>query len=424
MRDMHATRSGMEMAFGRSGRAIVALLVVAAAPFAPFAQARAQGAAQTTAAADSTVAPAPNARAIWDIDVLSYETHTRVQHFVGLFSGKVRAEFEKSLARQTRYGQLISQKLRDGGLPQDMTYLALIESWYDPNAFSKAAAVGIWQFMAGTARGVGLRVNWWVDERRDPLRSTEGAVRLLSGLRSQFGSLYLAAAAYDGGDGRVSRGLAHYASKLDGVEGEDRFFSLAETKFLRPETRDYVPKIIAAALVGKEPSRYGVSVESLPPLVFDTVRVAGNTPLAAVGNASGTTAESIHELNLHLLRGMTPPGDSIWVRVPAGAAAGFDEHFAALEPAERIAVNTVTVKKGESMSSIAKKNGLTAKQLGWYNPKAERLKSGNLVAGQRILVPTKATVRVAAEVPNPSLERYPRRAKAPVKAPVKKKPAK
>jgi membrane-bound lytic murein transglycosylase D len=154
------------------------------------------------------------------------------------------------------------------------------------------------------------------------------------------------------------------------------------------------------------------------------VRVAGNTPLAAVGNASGTTAESIHELNLHLLRGMTPPGDSIWVRVPAGAAAGFDEHFAALEPAERIAVNTVTVKKGESMSSIAKKNGLTAKQLGWYNPKAERLKSGNLVAGQRILVPTKATVRVAAEVPNPSLERYPRRAKAPVKAPVKKKPAK
>src|SRR5471032_353041 len=248
MRVVHATRSWMEKAFGRSGRAIVALLVVASAPFAlfalfalfaPFAQARAQGAAQTTAAVDSAVAPAPNARAIWDIDVLSYETHTRVQHFVGLFSGKVRAEFEKSLARQTRYGQLISQKLRDGGLPQDMTYLALIESWYDPNAFSKAAAVGIWQFMAGTARGVGLRVDWWVDERRDPLRSTEGAVRLLSGLRSQFGSLYLAAAAYDGGDGRVSRGLAHYASKLDGVEGEDRFFSLAETKFLRPETRDY-----------------------------------------------------------------------------------------------------------------------------------------------------------------------------------------
>jgi peptidoglycan lytic transglycosylase D len=275
--------------------------------------------------------------------------------------------------------------------------------------------------MAGTARGVGLRVDWWVDERRDPLRSTEAAVRLLSGLRSQFGSMYLAAAAYDGGDGRVSRGLAHYASRLDGVEGEDRFFSLAETKFLRPETRDYVPKIIAAALVGKEPSRYGVSVESLPPLVYDTVLVAGSTPLSAVGNAAGTTAQSIHELNFHLLRGMTAPGDSVWVRVPAGAAEGFDERYAALEPAERTAVTRITTKKGESMASVAKRNGLTAKQLGWYNPKAQRLKSGNLVTGQTILVPSKETVRAAIEVPNPSLEKYPHRAKA--KAPVKKKPA-
>ena len=105
---------------------------------------------------------------------------------------------------------------------------------------------------------------------------------MLSDLRSQFGSLYLAAAAYDGGDGRIARGLVRYANRLDGVEGEDRFFSLADTKFLRQETRDYVPKIIAAALVGKEPARYGVTVDSLPPLEYDTVRVPGATPLAAV----------------------------------------------------------------------------------------------------------------------------------------------
>jgi membrane-bound lytic murein transglycosylase D len=435
MNESGAAGRGRGRLTGRCGGALVALLFASAAPFAQaVAQAAVQATVPVAVQADSSLVATLESKPVWDIDVRSYETRERVQHFVGLFSGKVRAEFEKSLQRQTRYGALIRQKLRDGGLPEDMTYLALIESWYDPNAFSKAAAVGIWQFMAGTARGVGLRVDWWVDERRDPMRSTEGAVRLLSGLRSQFGSLYLAAAAYDGGDGRVSRGLLRYAGRLDGVEGEDRFFSLAETKFLRQETRDYVPKIIAAALVGKEPSRYGVTVESLPPLVFDTVRVAGATPLAAIANATGTNAESVHELNLHLLRGMTAPGDSAWVRVPAGTAGGFDERFAALEADERNAVKSVITKKSESMSSVARAHGLTARQLGWYNPKAVRLKSGNLAPGQTILVPTRETVRVAAEVPNPSLERYPRRARASVKGkavaavkklaePVKKKPA-
>jgi membrane-bound lytic murein transglycosylase D len=400
----------------RIGGAAIALLLLSSLPSA--AQSVADSAVQSLAVlppADTVRPVVADIGPVWDIDVHSYETHERVQHFVGLFSGTVRDEFAKGLQRETRYGPLIRQKLRDRGLPEDMMYLALVESWYDPNAFSKAAAVGIWQFMAGTARGVGLRVDWWVDERRDPVRSTEGAVRLLSGLRTQFGSLYLAAAAYDGGDGRVSRGLVRYADQLDGVEGEDRFFSLAATKFLRPETRDYVPKIIAAALVGKEPLRYGVTVDSLPQLVFDTVRVPGETPLAAVANATGTTAEAVRELNFHLVRGMTPPGDAMWVRVPPGSAAVFDERFAALAPEERAGVTRVHSKKGDSMFSIAHAHGLTTKQLGWYNPKVSRLKSGNLVAGQEILVPAAATLRVAADVPNPALERYPHRAKAPVK---------
>jgi membrane-bound lytic murein transglycosylase D len=409
---------------GRAGGAMFAALVVAGIlGAAPFSRAAAQSAVTDSAAIDTAVVTAIVAGPVWDIDVHSYETHQRVQHFIGLFSGKVREEFEKSLQRQSRYGALIRQKLRDGGLPEDMTYLALIESWYDPNAFSKAAAVGIWQFMAGTARGVGLRVDWWADERRDPVRSTEGAVRLLSGLRAQFGSLYLAAAAYDGGDGRVSRGLVRYAGRLDGVEGEDRFFSLAETSFLRPETRDYVPKIIAAALVGKEPARYGVKIDSVPEFAFDTVRVPGGTSLAGIANAAGVPAENVHDLNLHLLRGMTPPDDSLWVRVPVGAADGFDERFAALEPEERAAGKYITTKKGESMSSVARAHGISTKQLGWYNPRADRLKNGNLVAGQRILVPTRATLHLAVDVPNPSLERYPRKAKTPAKSTTKGKVA-
>ena len=352
-----------------------------------------------------TVPPLP----AWDIDVKTYESHPRVQHFIEIFTHRARSPFELSLQRQSRYGDFIRQRLRDGGLPQDRIYLALIESWYDPHAYSKAAAVGMWQFMAGTARGMGLRVDWWVDERRDPARSTDGAVRLLSGLREQFGSLYLAAAAYDGGDGRVARGLAKNSRKMTGIEGEDRFFALAKTKDLRLETRDYVPKLIAAALVGKEPAKYGLSVDSVPPWAFDTVRVGGSTPLAAIATAAGTNVSAISVLNPHVLRGVTPPAESLWVRVPIGATEGFTERWAELDSAARTGLTSVVSKKGETMTSVAKRHGVTAKQLGWYNPKVSRLKSGALATGQRLLVPSAAVAAAALDVPNPSIERYPRR---------------
>ena len=360
---------------------------------------------------------------VWDMDVRSYEGHDRVERYVRIFSGSAKAPFEKSLQRQSYYAPLISAKLRAGGLPEDLTYLALIESWYDPHAYSSAAAVGMWQFMAGTARGVGLRVDWWIDERRDPVRSTEGAVRMLRGLRDQFGgSLYLAAAAYNGGDGRVSRGLALHRSEMAGVEGEDRFFALSEYNYLRPQTRDYVPKLIAAALVGKEPARYGVTFDSVAPFAYDSVRVDGAVPVAAVAAVTGATLAQLRELNPHLLRGMTPPGESRWVRVPVGTAANFEEKFTALEPNERAAFSSIDSKKGESMASIAKKHGLSVKQLAWYNPKVTRLKSGNLAVGQRIRVPAKQTVAAAFDVPDPSIEKYPKRGRQSVKkpAPVKK----
>lgn len=360
-------------------------------------------------AADALVAPgAP----VWDIDVRPYETRARVQEYVRIFSGRAKGIFATALQRQTQYGPMIRERLRAKGLPEDLTYLALVESWFNPHAYSRAAAVGFWQFMAGTARGMGLRVDWWVDERRDPVRSTEAAARLLVGLRTQFGSLYLAAAAYNGGSGRVSRGLARYPAAMAGVEGEDRFFALAEKSYLRPETRNYVPKIIAAALVGEEPARYGVTVESLPPYAIDSVRAAGGTPLAAVANALGVAPAEIAELNPALLRGMTPPNDSMWVRVPVGRATGFAERLDALEPDERRALARTESKKGQSMASIARAHGFTAKQLGWFNPKVARLKSGNLRAGQVILVPRRDVVVLARDVPNPSIEKYPSRRRA------------
>jgi membrane-bound lytic murein transglycosylase D len=372
-----------------------------------------------SATAEASATPPP---ITWDLAVEANAERTRVAYFADVFSGRARPAFELALSRQTRFAGMIGERLKAGGLPQDLTYLALIESWYNPDAYSKAAAVGMWQFMAGTARGVGLRVDWWVDERRDPVRSTEGAVRLLRSLHTDFGSFFLAAAAYNGGSGRVSRGLNQFAARIEPFEGEDRYFALSDTRYLRAETRDYVPKMIAAALVAKQPDRYGLRVDPMPAFAFDSVRAPAGAPLPAIARAIGVDVGMIGELNPHVLRGMAPPTDSLWVRVPPGSAVDFDTRYFALDSADRVALTRVTSKKGESMTSIARRHKLTAKQLNWYNPKAQRLKSGNLVPGQPILVPSTAVAAAARDVPNPAIERYPRRRAAPVKPAAKAKP--
>jgi membrane-bound lytic murein transglycosylase D len=351
--------------------------------------------------------PASITTPIWDIDVTSYEGQDRVAFFVNRFTGSARATFQRALTRQTRYAEMITAKLRAGGLPEDMLYLALIESAYDVHAYSRAAAVGMWQFMTTTARGVGLRVDWWVDERRDPVRSTEGAVRFLNELTETFGSVYLAAAAYNGGPGRVSRGLTQHASALEGTAGDDLFFGLAERNALRQETKDYVPKLIAAALVGKDPARFGVRGDSMLPFRWDSVRVPLATPLAAVAKAIDVPLDTIQDYNPQILRGMTPPtGSELILRVPVGTAARFVEGFEALDLDERAAVRPVVSKKGDYVARIAQANGLTARQLTWYNPGLRRLKNGHLVAGQRVLVPRRDVVAAARDIPDPKVERY------------------
>ena len=342
----------------------------------------------------------------WDIDVRSYETHKRVEYYVERFRGPVRQTFSEWLSRGTRYEPMIRAKLQAAGLPSDLTYLALIESGYNPHAYSRAAAVGMWQMMTATARGVGLRVDWWVDERRDPVRSTDAAIRFLNHLHEQFGSLYLAAAAYNGGPGRVSRGLRRHADDLEGTSGEDVFFALAEHNYLRRETRDYVPKMIAAALVAKDPSRYGIPVEQRPPLSYDTVRVGPSTPLAAVAAAVGTSLDEIRELNPQILRGATPPKGSLTLRIPTGTSPLFDSAYAALPEEDRTAFTKITTKKGATLVSVARQGRITTKQLRWYNPTVKPTKSGRLPVGRVVLIPSPAVIAAAYDVPDPAIERY------------------
>jgi membrane-bound lytic murein transglycosylase D len=268
--------------------------------------------------------------------------------------------------------------------------------------------VGMWQFMTSTARDMGMRVDWWVDERRDPVRSTAAAVRFIRGLRDQFGSLYLAAAAYNGGPGRVSRGLARYADDLENTAGDDAFFVLAEKDYLRNETREYVPQLIAAALIAKEPARYGMTIHALPPLAYDSVRVPPSTPIAAIAKAARASTRDITDLNPHLLRGMTPPRDSYQVRVPAGTAAAFDSAFGALPDEDRTATHRLETKKGDTAERLARAHGIPVSALEGFNPNLRRLKpSGRLVVGQILVIPTSAVASASLAVPDPAIERFP-----------------
>ncbi|MGH7701961.1 MAG: transglycosylase SLT domain-containing protein, partial [Gemmatimonadales bacterium] len=180
----------------------------------------------------------------WDIDVATYNSHNRVQYYLDFFQGPARERMAIWLTRLPKYEAMIRARLKEQGLPGDMVYLALIESGFSNTAVSRSRAVGMWQFMKGTGRHYGLRVDRWVDERRDPMKATNAAARHLADLRDRFGSLYLAAAAYNAGAGKVGRGLKRLPEEEeDSVNADATFFRLYDTKFLRRETKDYVPKL-------------------------------------------------------------------------------------------------------------------------------------------------------------------------------------
>lgn len=335
-----------------------------------------------------------------------YETHDRVAHYVALFSGTARTRTAERLTRGTRFEPMIRAKLRTAGIPDELYYLALIESGFDPNAYSRAAAVGMWQFMTTTARGVGMRVDHWVDERRDPVRSTDGAITFLQALKEQFGSYYLAAAAYNGGPGRVSRGLSRYAEEIEGAAADDQFFALAEKSYLRAETRNYVPQLIAAALIGRDPARYGIRVDTQPPFAYDSVRVPPATALAAVARAAGVPLDAVQSLNPQVLKGVAPPTDSVALRVPPGTGVLVTLALDTMPEAARSGLVRHVTRKGETVTSLARRHGTTAARVRAYNPRLRALKSGAVSAGQVVWLPTADALLAARSVPDPSIERY------------------
>jgi membrane-bound lytic murein transglycosylase D len=322
----------------------------------------------------------------WDIDVATYNSHDRVQYYLDFFQTRGRERMGIWLTRMPRYESMIRERLQRQSLPGDLMYLALIESGFSNTATSRAKAVGMWQFMKGTARLYGLRVDSWVDERRDPYRATDAAARHLNDLTRRFGSLYLAAAAYNAGSGKVSRGLVRLPDEeSDSVNTDATFFRLYDTKWLRRETKDYVPKLIAAALIAKEPRRYGFNPGRAEPAVYDSIVVPDMTGLDVLARLADTTVAAIRELNPQYLRLTTPPGTRSIVRLPSGRGQATIAAYAELPPRRRVTFIEHFVARGETLSGIAQRYKVSQAMLAAANP---RVSSRRLRINQRIVVPT------------------------------------
>ena len=296
----------------------------------------------------------------------------QVQAFIERFTGSRREIVGLWLNRSSRYLSMIRDVLRNQGLPEDLAFVAMIESGYNPLAVSRAGAKGLWQFMAGTARRYGLRVDQWVDERLDPEKSTTAAARYLRDLHEQFGSWALAKAAYNAGELKVIRAIK--------AANSNDFWALARTRLLRQETREFVPAIHAATVIGRDPQRFGFTPNEHTPVAIDQVMVPASTNLKNLASGAGLPDNSLRVLNPVLVRGTTPPGSAYELKIPAGSR---DAIRTALTPKPRPAVargsRRVIATKGataadvhvvqprETVSSIATQHGVTVREILRWN---------------------------------------------------------
>lgn len=357
----------------------------------------------TPVAAAPVVALPPLPIDIADFD-LPVHDNEHVRRWLDVFQNRNRRQFVGYLERKGRYEPMIREQLAARGLPQDLIYLALIESGFVPRAVSRAKAVGMWQFMAPTAVSYGLEVSERLDERRDPLRSTEAAARHLQGLYKQFGSWYLAAAAYNSGGGRVARLLNEHAG---GARGSDSLF-WAIAPHLPRETRDYVPLLIAATIIGKYPDRFGFGdVRSLSPERLDRVEIPDETELNVLARLANVAPERLRELNPHLVGDRTPPKRSVSLHLPVGAGAAFRKAYAALPPEQRVPKQVHVVEPGETLSGIAARYATTVRQLQSANDIDD---PSHIRSGQKLKLPQGALAAAPSSPEAASAEKSSRHA--------------
>jgi membrane-bound lytic murein transglycosylase D len=304
-----------------------------------------------------------------------------VERFMKHFQTTGRKYFRKWLVRSGKYLPMIQEILNENGLPEDLAYLALIESGFNPHARSHANAVGIWQFMLWTGRYNGLRTDWWIDERKDPEKASHAAARHLRDLYSQFDSWYLAAAGYNAGAGRIRKAIRKNRT-------EDFWVIAKNRRTLKRETRHYVPKYLAAMIIAKDPEKYGFhNIVPEEPVTYKKVRVDGPTDIKVIAKAAGISTHEIKKLNPELRRWFTPPDyPGYEIKIPEDRYEAYISNMTSLPKQKRVRFHRHKVRNGDTLSTIAESYRTSVKPIMYLN----NLKSRSFIrAGSTLFVPVR-----------------------------------
>jgi membrane-bound lytic murein transglycosylase D len=336
-----------------------------------------------------TAATAENVQA--DLEQTAHDLpiplNERVLRYVELFQGRLREFLAEGLQRGAQYLPMIQNVFRAEGLPLDLAYVPLIESAFKPTALSRAKARGVWQFMKGTGVENGLRQDWYIDERSDPEKATQAAAKYFKTLYRMFDDWHLAMASYNGGPGRMQRAIKR--------SGRDDFWSLSATsRYLPRETREYVPMILAAVIIAKNPVKYGFDVPALTAPAVETVSIPPAVDLRRVAEWAGVSVDEIQQLNPELRRWTTPiRGTDYELTVPQGTGSIIRERLGAAAPGTLNALQWHTVKRGETLATIARKLRVSRADLA----EANYLKATSRVTtGQKLLIPRMPSAAVLA----------------------------
>ncbi len=294
-----------------------------------------------------------------------------------VMSERIPERFGRYLARSSRYLRMMKNILREEGVPEDIAYLPLIESGFYTHAYSRSRASGPWQFIKGTGRRYGLKIDWWVDERRDPVKSTYAAARYLRDLHEMFGSWSLALAGYNAGEGKIKRALKVTKAK--------DFWSVMRTMAIKRETFNYVPKFIAARQIALDPESYGfTNIPYQKDFTYDEVTIEFPMSLDVIARISGSDVKTVKDLNPELRRWSTPPVDKYNLKIPRGSRETFLANLPKIPEAQRVTVKVHIVRSGDTVSQIAHRYAVPQKSIITYN----RLSRRALIRpGQRLIIP-------------------------------------
>jgi membrane-bound lytic murein transglycosylase D len=302
--------------------------------------------------AASTEAQLPAVDELFDYPVV---VNRRVLTWIDAYLGRIRKSFEISLRRSGRYLPMARRIFAEEGIPQDLAFLAHVESGFRPHARSHKSACGLWQFMRGTAKLHGLRCNDLVDERFDPERSTRAAAEHLRLLHERYEDWHLVLAAYNAGIGKVDKAIRR--------SGSDDFWKIANTRHLRNETRNFVPAILAATILAKSPAAYGLTEETDCPLLYDTLTVRVATDLRVIAEATGLDLAELRDLNPALLYGQTPKTGGYAVRLPLATRETVALALADIPASQRLVFHRHRVRRGDTLSGLARRYGTTVRAI-------------------------------------------------------------